>query len=869
MAKQAKETPLMKQYNRIKAKYPDALLLFRVGDFYETFGADAVKAAKILGIIQTKRGAGSASETELAGFPHHSLNTYLPKLVKAGCRVAICDQLEDPKMTKTIVKRGVTELVTPGVALNDDVLEQKKNNYLAALVQGKKNWGVSFLDISTGDFLVSQGSLPHINQLLQKFQPAEVLVPKPLKSQFQTHFGAELNPFFQEDWVFQYAFAEDSLTQHFQTKNLKGFGLEDDIEGVICAGAVLHYLSETQHTKLEHINSLQKIAHDAYVGIDRFTARNLELLYSTSVGGVSLIDVIDQTATAMGGRLLRHWVSFPLKDKEAIEDRHRVVTAFLNEIDATEKIRLHLKKIGDIERLMAKIATQKISPRELILLQRSLEESNALKKVLEQTSEEELKAKAQQLPPCSQLHETIATTLKEDAPVATSKGNFIADGYSTDLDELRVLLHSGKAHLDAMLSRETEATGIPSLKIAFNNVFGYYIEVRNTHKDKVPERWTRKQTLVNAERYITEELKEYETKILGAEDKIQQLELNFYQQLLVSLQKGLGELKQTAVALGQIDCLQSFALLAQKNNYCCPRLIEGTSLTISEGRHPVIEQQLPAGEAFIANDVFLDREEQQIIMITGPNMSGKSALLRQTALITILAQMGSYVPATAVEMGIVDHIFTRVGASDNISLGESTFMVEMNESAAILNNITANSLVLLDEIGRGTSTYDGISIAWAIAEYLHQHPAQPKTLFATHYHELNEMEHRFDRIKNFNVSVKELKDSVLFLRKLSPGGSAHSFGIHVAKMAGMPPQVVKTAERKLSFLEKSHQEEDRKEALKKDQQEIQLSFINLDDPLLEALRDEIVDLDIDTLTPVEALMKLNSIKRRLGGKKET
>ena len=518
---------------------------------------------------------------------------------------------------------------------------------------------------------------------------------------------------------------------------------------------------------------------------------------------------------------------------------------------------------------MAKIATQKISPRELILLQRSLEESNALKKVLEQTSQEELKAKAQQLPPCSQLHETIATTLKEDAPVATSKGNFIADGYSTDLDELRVLLHSGKAHLDAMLSRETEATGIPSLKIAFNNVFGYYIEVRNTHKDKVPERWTRKQTLVNAERYITEELKEYETKILGAEDKIQQLELNFYQQLLVSLQKGLGELKQTAVALGQIDCLQSFALLAQKNNYCCPRLIEGTSLTISDGRHPVIEQQLPAGEAFIANDVFLDREEQQIIMITGPNMSGKSALLRQTALITILAQMGSYVPATAVEMGIVDHIFTRVGASDNISLGESTFMVEMNESAAILNNITANSLVLLDEIGRGTSTYDGISIAWAIAEYLHQHPAQPKTLFATHYHELNEMEHRFDRIKNFNVSVKELKDSVLFLRKLSPGGSAHSFGIHVAKMAGMPPQVLKTAERKLSFLEKSHQEEDRKEALKKDQEEIQLSFINLDDPLLEALRDEIVDLDIDTLTPVEALMKLNSIKRRLGGKKET
>ena len=868
MAKQAKETPLMKQYNQIKAKYPDALLLFRVGDFYETFGADAVKAAKILGIIQTKRGAGSTSETELAGFPHHSLNTYLPKLVKAGCRVAICDQLEDPKMTKTIVKRGVTELVTPGVALNDDVLEQKKNNYLAALVEGKKNWGVAFLDISTGDFMVSQGNLSHVNQLLQKFQPAEVLVPKPLKNQFQTHFGAELNPFFQEDWVFQYAFAEESLNQHFKTKNLKGFGLENDTEGIICAGAVLHYLSEAQHTKLEHISGIQKIASDDYVGIDRFTARNLELLYSTSIGGVALIDVIDHTATAMGGRLLRHWVSLPLKSRETIEDRHAVVSAFLKDQDTSEKLRLHLNKIGDIERLMAKIATQKISPRELILLQQSLEESIALKSLLEESSENELKAKAQQLPPCTQLRETIAKTLKEDAPVATSKGNFIADGYSADLDELRVLLNSGKAHLDAMLERETEATGIPSLKIAFNNVFGYYIEVRNTHKDKAPERWTRKQTLVNAERYITEELKEYETKILGAEDKIQQLELNFYQQLLASLQKSLGELKQNAVALAQIDCLQSFALLAEKHNYCCPQLMEGTTLRISKGRHPVIEQQLPAGEAFIANDVFLNREEQQIIMITGPNMSGKSALLRQTALITILAQMGSFVPAKAVEMGIVDNIFTRVGASDNISLGESTFMVEMNESAAILNNITQNSLVLLDEIGRGTSTYDGISIAWAIAEYLHQHPAQPKTLFATHYHELNEMEHRFDRIKNFNVSVKELKDSVLFLRKLTPGGSAHSFGIHVAKMAGMPAQVVKTAERKLGFLEKSHQEEDRKEALNKDQHEMQLSFINLDDPLLEELKEEIIDLDIDTLTPVEALMKLNSIKRRLSGKKE-
>ena len=856
----------MKQYNQIKAKYPDALLLFRVGDFYETFGADAVKASKILGIIQTKRGAGSTSETELAGFPHHSLNTYLPKLVKAGCRVAICDQLEDPKMTKTIVKRGVTELVTPGVALNDDVLEQKKNNYLAAITQGKKVWGIAFLDISTGDFLVSEGNMNHLNQLIQKFSPAEILVPKPLKSTFGTLFGTELNPFFQEDWVFQDTFANELLQQHFKTKSLKGFGLENFSTGIISAGAVLHYLSETQHNKLQHITSLQKIASDDFVGIDRFTGRNLELLYSTSIGGVALIDVIDYTATAMGGRLLRKWVSFPLKSVEKIQERHAVVKAYIAADDSTVQLRHHLKKIGDIERLMAKIATQKISPRELNILQQSILESNHIKQTLSESGQKELVARAAQLPPCQKLNETIANTLKEDAPVATSKGNFIADGFSAELDELRALLHSGKGHLDAMLERETEATGIPSLKIAFNNVFGYYIEVRNTHRDKVPERWTRKQTLVNAERYITEELKEYESKILGAEDKIQQLELHFYQDLLEQLQNDLSELKQAAVSLAQIDCLQSFALLATKHHYCCPEIEAGTDLEISEGRHPVIEQQLPAGEAYIANDLVLNREEQQIIMITGPNMSGKSALLRQTALIVLLAQMGSFVPAKAVKMGVVDHVFTRVGASDNISLGESTFMVEMNESAAILNNITASSLVLLDEIGRGTSTYDGISIAWAIAEYLHQHPSQPKTLFATHYHELNEMEGRFDRIKNYNVAVKELKDSVLFLRKLTKGGSAHSFGIHVAKMAGMPIQVVSTAERKLKVLEKSHQEDDRKEALKKDNSEMQLSFINLDDPLLEELKDEIIDLDIDTLTPVEALMKLNSIKRRLGGK---
>ena len=859
----------MKQYNQIKAKYPDALLLFRVGDFYETFGADAVKAAKILGIIQTKRGAGSTSETELAGFPHHSLNTYLPKLVKAGCRVAICDQLEDPKMTKKIVKRGVTELVTPGVALNDDVLEQKKNNYLAAVVRGKKNWGVAFLDISTGDFLVSQGELALIIQLIQNFHPSEVLVPKPLKSEFQKHFNSSLNAFFIEDWVFQHRFAETALTQHFKVKTLKGFGIENHTEGIICGGAILHYLSETQHDKLNHIRTIQKIASDDFVGIDRFTARNLELLYSTASNGVALIDVIDFTATAMGGRLLRNWVSFPLKSIEKIEHRQTVVAAFLKEIKTHENVLECLNKIGDIERLMAKIATQKISPRELILLSRSLGKSQDLKKWLAESRSDDLQLLAQRIPPGQTLRETIETTLKEEAPVATSKGHFIADGYSSDLDELRRLLQSGKTHLDTMLERESAATGIPSLKIAFNNVFGYYIEVRNTHRDKVPENWTRKQTLVNAERYITEELKAYETKILGAEEKIQQLELNFYQQLLDSLQPTLGELKEIAVALSQIDCLQGFAQLAQKHAYCCPKVEQSTRLEILDGRHPVIEQQLDAGEEYIANDILLDRETQQIIMITGPNMSGKSALLRQTALIVILAQMGSFVPAKEVTMGLVDHIFTRVGASDNLSLGESTFMVEMNESAAILNNITAQSLVLLDEIGRGTATYDGISIAWAIAEYLHQHPSQAKTLFATHYHELNEMAHRFKRIKNYNVAVKEMKDTVLFLRKLQAGGSAHSFGIHVAKMAGMPQEVITIAERKLQFLEKSHQEDDRKTALTKDENEMQLSFITLDDPLLEAIRDEIVDLDINALTPVEALMKLNAIKDRLSGKNNT
>ena len=855
----------MKQYNQIKAKYPDALLLFRVGDFYETFGQDAVKASKILGIIQTKRGAGSTSETELAGFPHHSLNTYLPKLVKAGCRVAICDQLEDPKLAKKIVKRGVTELVTPGVALNDDVLEQKKNNYLAAVLQGKNQWGVAFLDISTGDFMVSEGNLAYVQQLIEKFQPAEVLASKPQKTTVLSELGSQINLFYQEDWVFQLAFATTSLHQQFEVNSMKGFGLERFHEGIICAGAILHYLSETQHHQLQHIHTLQKIAPDAYVGIDRFTARNLELLHATSPEGIALVDVIDQTATAMGARLLRQWLSFPLKSIDDIQKRHDCVAAFIAELEQTDNIQHILHRIGDIERLMAKIATQKISPRELILLRQSLEESESLKTHLAATEQAVLVQLAEQLPPCQEIQKTIATTLKEDAPVAVNKGNFIADGFSSDLDELRQLLQSGKGHLDAMLERETTATGIPSLKIAFNNVFGYYIEVRNTHRDKVPEAWTRKQTLVNAERYITEELKEYEAKILGAEEKIQQLEQNFYQQLLASLQGQLGELKQTAVALAQIDCLYGFARLAKKHHYCRPLLTEGTAIEITQGRHPVIEQQLAVGEKYIANDLLLDRDTQQIIMITGPNMSGKSALLRQTALIVVLAQMGCFVPADAVTMGTVDQVFTRVGASDNISLGESTFMVEMNEAAAILNNITDRSLILLDEIGRGTATYDGISIAWAIAEYLHKHSTRPKTLFATHYHELNEMENRFERIQNFNVAVKELTDKVLFLRKLARGGSAHSFGIHVAKMAGMPKAVIKRAEAMLKRLEKSHQQQDTAPALASNEHEMQLSFIQLDDPLLDDIRAEIIDLDIDTLTPVEALMKLNSIKRRLGG----
>ena len=862
MAKAAKETPLMKQYNRIKAKYPDALLLFRVGDFYETFGADAIKAAGILGIILTKRGAGSTSEIELAGFPHHSLNTYLPKLVKAGCRVAICDQLEDPKMTKTIVKRGVTELITPGVSLHDDVLDQKKHNYLAAVFYDKY-WGVSFLDISTGDFWVAEGTVEQVEQLLQSFSPSEVLVPKPKKKLFQEQYGLQHHCFFMEDWAFELGTAQEKLTTHFQTNSLEGFGVQKYTVGISAAGAVLHYLSEAQHKKLQHITRISPIDQEGFVWLDRFTQRNLELFQSTHPEGIPLISVLDHTQTAMGGRLLRSWLAFPLKEKQQIESRHEIVQGFIEQDEVLYQVQEALSNIIDIERVMAKIATDKISPRALYQLQDSLTEVESLKGHLENGTNTTIRKQLKLLPSCALITALIRQTIHPEAPVLVSKGTVIAEGFSEDLDGLRGLRDQSQSHLDAMLERETKRSQIPSLKIAFNNVFGYYIEVRNTHKDKVPDDWIRKQTLVNAERYITEELKTFEAEILQAGDRIMTLEQQLYAQLIQKLQKELEVLKQNANAVAQWDILSCFAKTALKNNYCRPTLTQGNELILKGARHPVIEQQLPLGTPYIANDIELDRDTLQIMMITGPNMSGKSAILRQTALISLLAQLGSYVPATQATLGIVDKIFTRVGASDNISMGASTFMVEMNETASILNNISEHSLVLLDEIGRGTSTYDGISIAWAIAEYLHEHPFKPKVLFATHYHELNEMTQRYPRIKNFNVSIKETSDSVLFLRKLIPGGSAHSFGIHVAKMAGMPKHVLRSAQDKLKVLEASHGLKKSDNQKKDSEENLQLSFFNLDDPLLEALRDEITSLDIDTLTPVEALMQLNQIKRRL------
>ena len=852
----------MKQYNEIKRKYPDACLLFRVGDFYETFGEDAIRASKILGIVLTKRGAGSETETALAGFPHHSLNTYLPKLVKAGLRVAICDQLEDPKMTKTIVKRGVTELVTPGVSMNDEVLQSKSNNFLAAIYFGKKNIGISFLDVSTGEFLTAQGNDEYIDKLLQNFNPSEVLVPKTHKNEFREVFGDDHHTFYLEDWVYKEDYAFEILTSHFQTISLKGFGIEELQEGIIASGAALYYLTETQHNKRQHITSIQRIAEDAYVWMDRFTIRNLELYHSYNPNAVTLLDVIDKTLSPMGGRLLKRWLALPLKEIKKIQSRHQVISYLHEHQDVLKSIQYQIKQISDLERLISKIATGKVSPREVVYLKESLDAIIPIKTLALESTQEAVKMIGDSLHSCDLLREKIKNTLNQDAPVALSKGNAIAQGVNEELDDLRAISTSGKEYLEGIEARESQRTGISSLKISFNNVFGYYIEVRNTHKDKVPEEWIRKQTLVNAERYITEELKEYETKILGAEEKIYKLELALFEQLVNWVSSYIKPVQLNASLVAQLDCLTSFTQLAIENKYVCPDLDETFELDIKNGRHPVIEKQLPVGIPYIANDVFLDRETQQLIMITGPNMSGKSAILRQTALIVLLAQMGSFVPADSVRMGIVDKIFTRVGASDNISMGESTFMVEMNETASILNNISDRSLVLLDEIGRGTSTYDGISIAWAIAEFLHEHPSQPKTLFATHYHELNEMGELLPRIKNYNVSVKELKDTVLFIRKLVQGGSAHSFGIHVAKMAGMPQTVILKAQKLLKKLEKDHSSE-ALNGIKAEKSEMQMSFFNLDDPLLEEIKDEILNLDINTLTPIEAMMKLNEIKRML------
>lgn len=860
----------MRQYHQIKSKHPDALLLFRVGDFYETFGDDAIKSAKVLGIVLTKRHNGSANEIELAGFPHHSINTYLPKLVRAGYRVAICDQLEDPKQTKTIVKRGITEMVTPGVSYNDEVLSQKSNNFLASVHFAKYSIGVSFLDISTGEFLLAQGNAEHIDKLLQSFQPSEILFQKQKKKQFEEAFGTSFFTYMLEDWVFTEDFGNETLLKHFETNSLKGFGVERLNEGIIAAGAALHYLADTRHDKLKHISSIARIEADKFVWLDRFTIRNLELVFSGNEGATTLIDVLDKTISPMGGRMLKRWIALPLKELKPIQDRLSSVDYMLKNKDFSNSIREQLNQIADLERLISKVSVARISPREMVQLKIALNAIEPIKKICNQSKNPALKTIAEQLNPCISIRDKIETQLQDEPPVLVSKGSVIKDGVSSELDELRELQSTGKGYLLSMQQREIERTGITSLKIAFNNVFGYYIEVRNSHKDKVPEEWIRKQTLVNAERYITEELKEYEAKILGAEEKILSLETSLYNNLVLETADYISPIQLNANLIARIDCLLSFATIAEVNGYVKPEVNESLTLDIKEGRHPVIEQQLPLGEEYISNDIFLDNETQQIIMITGPNMSGKSALLRQTALITLMAQLGSFVPAKHAKIGIVDKIFTRVGASDNISSGESTFMVEMNETASILNNISPRSLILLDEIGRGTSTYDGISIAWAIAEFLHENKtARPKTLFATHYHELNEMSKSFKRIKNYNVSVKEVAKKIIFMRKLVPGGSNHSFGIHVAKMAGMPATLIRRANQLLESLEKKNTSADLEEKISDASakgDDFQLSFFQLDDPVLEQIKEELTKIEIDTLTPVEALFKLNEIKKMVGGK---
>jgi DNA mismatch repair protein MutS len=863
-----KVTPLMKQYNAIKAKYPDAMLLFRVGDFYETFGKDAIKAANILGIVLTARNNGG-SKLELAGFPHHSLNTYLPKLVRAGMRVAICDQLEAPCKEKKIVKRGVTELVTPGVTLNDQILDHKSNNFLAAIHFDKKGIGIAFLDVSTGEFLVAQGNAEYIDKLLHGFKPNEVLFQRNYKKQFAENFGNQFYTFCLDDWAFSEDFGTETLQKHFQTNSLKGFGVEGMNYAIAAAGAVLYYLSDTQHNKIKHITAVSRIEEDKYVWLDRFTIRNLELIYSPNENAKTLIDVLDNTISPMGARLLKRWVALPLKDVQPINERLDVVDYFVKNRELADDIAKDIYEIGDLERLISKVATARINPREVVQLKRALSVIEPIKKSCSKSKNKSLQKIAERLNPCSIIKDKITFQIQDDPPVAIQKGNVIANGVSDELDELRKILNSGKDALVAIQEREIENTGIPSLKIAFNNVFGYYIEVRNTHKDKVPESWHRKQTLTQAERYITEELKEYESKILGADEKILQLETQLFNNLVLELADYIVPIQLNSTLIAQLDCLLSFSILANENHYTRPTISNNKIIDIKDGRHPVIEQQLPIGEEYIANDIYLDDKTQQIMMITGPNMSGKSALLRQTALITLMAQIGSFVPAKHAQIGVVDKIFTRVGASDNISQGESTFMVEMNETASILNNLSDRSLILLDEIGRGTSTYDGISIAWSIAEYLHEQPkAKAKTLFATHYHELNDMTNSFKRIKNYNVSVKEIKNKIIFLRKLVAGGSNHSFGIHVAKMAGMPTKMLNRANEVLKQLESSHVGQGNVKNQPKttiDVADMQLSFFQLDDPVLEQIKEELINIDINTLTPVEALMKLNEIKKAVGG----
>ena len=864
-------TPMMKQFLDLKAKHPDAVMLFRCGDFYETYSTDAIIAAEILGITLTKRANGKGKTIEMAGFPHHALDTYLPKLIRAGKRVAICDQLEDPKMTKKLVKRGITELVTPGVSINDNVLNYKENNFLAAVHFGKASCGVAFLDISTGEFLTAEGPFDYVDKLLNNFGPKEILFERGKRLMFEGNFGSKFFTFELDDWVFTETTAREKLLKHFETKNLKGFGVEHLKNGIIASGAILQYLTMTQHTQIGHITSLSRIEEDKYVRLDKFTVRSLELISNMNDGGSSLLNVIDRTISPMGARLLKRWMVFPLKDKKPIDERLNVVEYFFRQPDFKAVIEEQLHLIGDLERIISKVAVGRVSPREVAQLKVALQAIEPIKLACIQADNASLNQIGEQLNLCVTIRDRIAKEIKNDPPLAVNKGGVIQDGVNADLDELRRISYSGKDYLLQIQQRESELTGIPSLKVAYNNVFGYYIEVRNVHKDKVPKEWIRKQTLVNAERYITQELKEYEEKILGAEDKILILETQLYTDLVQALMEFIPQIQINANQIARLDCLLSFANVARENRYIRPIIEDNDVLDIRQGRHPVIEKQLPIGEKYIANDVMLDSDTQQIIIITGPNMAGKSALLRQTALITLLAQIGSFVPAESAHIGLVDKIFTRVGASDNISVGESTFMVEMNEAADILNNVSSRSLVLFDELGRGTSTYDGISIAWAIVEYIHEHPkAKARTLFATHYHELNEMEKSFKRIKNYNVSVKEVDNKVIFLRKLERGGSEHSFGIHVAKMAGMPKSIVKRANEILKQLESDNRQQGIAgkplAEVSENRGGMQLSFFQLDDPILCQIRDEILNLDVNNLTPIEALNKLNDIKKIVRGK---